>query len=303
MISKTIELDGDVVHFADFGGSGRTMILVHGLGGSHKNWLAVGDALAAHARVVAIDLPGFGLTPRMRQGSSIDVLGATLARFIDALSPRDSVHLVGNSLGGALSILEGSNRPSRVRSLLLACPALPPARGTKPNMQFLSTLLIASAPFGAALLGRRARQAGPRQMVHDLLTICCVDPSRVPPDVVAAHLELAETRASRPWADQAFVEAARSVVALVTRRGAFGKKLRALAVPALIVHGQEDRLVDVRASRAAVASAPHIQLTELPDVGHTPQLEASERFVDIAVRWIEGVEAGERRPVATHAST
>src|SRR5262245_36769441 len=54
---------GGPVHFIDFGGSGPPMVLVHGLGGSAVNWLAVGPALAQRARVVALDLPGFGRTP------------------------------------------------------------------------------------------------------------------------------------------------------------------------------------------------------------------------------------------------
>ena len=45
MRSRTIDLDGPV-HYADFGGTGPTLVLVHGLGGSHVNWMAVGPALA-----------------------------------------------------------------------------------------------------------------------------------------------------------------------------------------------------------------------------------------------------------------
>ncbi len=284
MHHESIDLDGDVLHFVDFGGAGSTIVLVHGLGGSHNNWLAVGRALAEHGRVVALDLPGFGLSPRVARGASVDVLGDALARFVDAISP-EPVHLIGNSLGGALSLLEASRRPERVRSTLLACPALPPVAGARPSPRFLLTLALSCAPFGATLLRRRARKAGPRQMVHELLSVCCVDPARVPRDVVEAHVELARTRASRPWVDQAFSEAARSVLALALSPS-YSRKIRALAVPTLIVHGVEDRLVDVRASRAAVAAAPQIQLTELADVGHVPQLEVPDRFVEIAARWL-----------------
>ncbi len=54
MRSGTVDLGGSV-YFADFGGSGPAMVLVHGLGGSHCNWLAVGPSLSRHARVVAPD--------------------------------------------------------------------------------------------------------------------------------------------------------------------------------------------------------------------------------------------------------
>ena len=48
MISRTLDLGGPV-HYLDFGGSGPTMVLVHGLGGSHLNWMWVGEKLARRA--------------------------------------------------------------------------------------------------------------------------------------------------------------------------------------------------------------------------------------------------------------
>jgi pimeloyl-ACP methyl ester carboxylesterase len=290
MIDKTLSLGDETLHYADFGGRGATIVLVHGLGGSHKNWLAVGDALSEHGRVVAIDLPGFGLSPRPKRGSSVDVLGESLAGFIDAISS-EPVHLVGNSLGGALTVLEAARRPARVRSALLVCPALPPVPFAPPSPRLLGTLAMAFAPFGSALLGRRARRTGPRQMVHDLLALCCVDPSRVPREVVDAHVDLASTRASRPWADRAFAEAARSVVRLVALDPRYRSALRSLDVPTLVVHGVEDRLVSVRAARAVAARAPRLRLVELPDVGHTPQLEVPTKLVELAAAFFASTSA------------
>ena len=69
MEHRTVDLDGPV-HYADFGGTGRPVVLVHGLGGSYANWLAVGPRLAALGRVYALDLAGHGLTPSLgRTGS------------------------------------------------------------------------------------------------------------------------------------------------------------------------------------------------------------------------------------------
>jgi hypothetical protein len=51
-VSRLVDLGGPV-HYLDFGGHGPTMVLVHGLGGSHVNWLAAGPLLARSARVVA----------------------------------------------------------------------------------------------------------------------------------------------------------------------------------------------------------------------------------------------------------
>src|SRR5439155_6364582 len=69
--SRTIDLDGPV-HYADFGGDGPTMVLVHGLGGSFVDWAAVGPDLAGRARVVAPDLAGFGHTPLDGRSASVE---------------------------------------------------------------------------------------------------------------------------------------------------------------------------------------------------------------------------------------
>ncbi len=291
MIDKTTTLGDQVVHYVDFGGEGRTIVLIHGLGGSHANWLAVAPALASFGRVVAIDLPGFGLSPRDPRGTSLEVMGEALSKLIDAMSP-EPVHLIGNSMGGALAILEASRRPSRIKSVLLVCPALPIATGTRPDPRLLSTLLLAFVPFGDRVLARRAAHAGPRQMVHDLMKLCCVDPSKVPSRVIEAHVDLATSRPSRRWADRSLMEATRSLSALLTFGSAYRRALQGLTVPTLIVHGQLDRLVDVRSARAAVAMAPQIQLVELPGVGHTPQLEAADTFIALAERFFAQADSG-----------
>ena len=59
--SATVDLGGPV-HYVDFGGpaDGPVLVLVHGLGGSHLNWDLFAPLVREHARVLALDLPGFG---------------------------------------------------------------------------------------------------------------------------------------------------------------------------------------------------------------------------------------------------
>src|SRR5438093_12174415 len=80
--SRMVDLDGPV-HVADFGGEGPSVVLVHGLGGSHVNWLAAGPLLARSARVVALDLVAFGRTPPEGRSSGIGANADLLAEFID----------------------------------------------------------------------------------------------------------------------------------------------------------------------------------------------------------------------------
>src|SRR5206468_1501811 len=63
--TRTVDVDGPVAYVEwpseRPGGGGPTFVCVHGLGGSHVNWMLVGPRLAAHGRVLALDLAGFGL--------------------------------------------------------------------------------------------------------------------------------------------------------------------------------------------------------------------------------------------------
>ncbi len=61
---RWVDLDGPTHYVEWTGPDERTFVLVHGLGGSVLSWLAVGPGLASSGRVLAIDLPGFGRTPR-----------------------------------------------------------------------------------------------------------------------------------------------------------------------------------------------------------------------------------------------
>lgn len=292
---------GEPIHYREWGDTNVTsppVVLVHGLGGSHANWLAVAPLLGKTHRVYALDLPGFGLTPRWKKGSSLDVMGDALRRFVDHVSPGQPVHWVGNSMGGCMSLLEASSRPGRVRSVMGVCPAVPAARdGRRPDQRFLAMLVIGMIPFGHLYLRRQFGKASARSQVRELLRLCCVDVNRVPEAVIQAHIELASTRGERPWAERAFGEATRSLFSILVRKDRFIERVRAIRSPACIVHGEKDRLVDVRSSRELAAEVPHVELFELPNLGHIPQLEDPEGFVTLATSWWAKVSSD--TPIAT----
>ena len=127
--SRIGDLDGPV-HWVDFGpttGSGDVeapLVLVHGLGGSHLNWVQVAPALAEIRRVIAIDLAGFGLTPGAGRDLSVRANAALLGRFIREELGGRSV-LVGNSMGGMVSLLLAAAEPDVVAGLVLVDPSVP----------------------------------------------------------------------------------------------------------------------------------------------------------------------------------
>jgi pimeloyl-ACP methyl ester carboxylesterase len=286
MRSRTLDVGGPV-HVADFGGRGAPMVLVHGLGGSHANWLAVGPSLARTHRVVAPDLAGFGLTRPDGRSSSVEANTRLLEGVIEQVGR--PVVLVGNSMGGLISMLLASRRPHLVQGLVLVGPALPRPMSARPNLVVTAAFATYAVPgLGEMYVRRRASRLGPEGMVRETIKLCTVDPSRVPRDVYDAHVELARTRREFPWAMEAYLEAARSLVRVVSRRRRFEAMMRSIAAPTMLIQGSEDRLVPVAAARQAARVCPGWRLEVFDDVGHTPQLEVPERFVDAVVDFCAG---------------
>src|SRR5512138_1678062 len=181
------------VHYADFGGKGRPIVLVHGLGGSHLNWLPVGPRLAELGRVYALDLAGHGRTVSRGRTARVGANRRLLGAFLDEVA-REPAVLMGNSMGGYLSIAEAAAEPQKVTALVLVNAALPMAdRTTFDRRVFAWFMGMAMPGVGSALMRVRARR-GPEQMVRDVLRLCCVDASRVAPEVVEAHVALARER-------------------------------------------------------------------------------------------------------------
>ena len=293
MRSRTIDLDGPV-HFADFGGSGPPMVLVHGLGGCHVNWAPVGPALATRARVVAPDLAGFGRTPLAGRPASVEANLRLLDRFLDAVADGPAI-LVGNSMGGLIAMMEAAHHPAKVERLVLVGPAQPrPAMRSLDPVVALAFATYAVPGLGETLLRWRTARLGPEGTVHQSLALCCADAASLSPDIVAGHVAMAVERQAMPWAHAAFIEAARSLVAVTGRRRRLRALMAAIQAPTLIVQGTQDRLVPLAASRATAALRPDWSLAVLDGVGHVPQLEAPARFVETVTGWLDGEERDTR---------
>ena len=111
------ENDGCQLHYEDFG-HGMPVVLVHGLGSSTRDWEYQIPALAAHYRVVALDVRGHGRSDKPRERYSIATFADDVAALIEHLGLID-VHLVGISMGGMIGFQLAVDRPELLRSLTI----------------------------------------------------------------------------------------------------------------------------------------------------------------------------------------
>jgi pimeloyl-ACP methyl ester carboxylesterase len=276
---------GGPVHYLDFGGSGRPLLMVHGLGGSALNWMAVGPAVARTHRALAIDLAGFGQSPLHGRSATVGANAELVRDFVEKVIG-EPVVLIGNSMGGHIAIIEAATHAEWVESLVLVDPAIPGPHVTRPEPRLLTTMAALSVPgLATTLLDRRLRALGPEGLVKETLALVCADPSRVDPDVIAAHVQLTRERENLgPQNARAFVQASRSIgIRMADPR--FWARVAMVTAPTLVIHGSEDRLIPLPAARELVHRRPDWKLDVLDGVGHVPMMETPDYFMSSLQGW------------------
>ncbi len=292
MRHKVVDIDGPV-HYLDFGGDGSPLLMVHGLGGSALNWMAVGPELAKAHHAVALDLAGFGRTPLYRRSAAVGANADLVHHFIDQVFD-DPVTLMGNSMGGHISILVAADHPGQVGRLVLVDPAVPGVHVRRPEPAMLGVMAALSVPgLAETLLDHRARMLGPERLVMETLALVCADPSRVSPDVVAAHVRLTAERSNLAGQNnRAFLQATRSI-GLRMADPRFWAHARRVKAPTFVIEGDQDRLIPLTAARELVRRIPAWKLAVLDGVGHVPMMETPDLFLRVLNRWLPSRIAAE----------
>ena len=276
---------GGPVHYVEFGGSGPTLLMVHGLAGNALNWMAVGPDIAKTHRAIAPDLAGFGQTPLFGRSATVGANTNLVHDFIDKVV-EEPVLLMGNSMGGLIAILEAAAHPSYVAGLVLVDAAIPGVHVRRPEPVMAGAMAALSIPgLAYTLLDRRLRELGPGALVKRALELVCADPSRVDPEVVEAHVQLTREREHLGRQNaRAFIQASRSI-GLRMADPRFWSRVGAVTAQTLVIHGSLDRLIPVAAARELVRRRPDWRLEVLEGVGHVAMMETPDRFMRVLSRW------------------
>lgn len=280
---RVVELAGRPLHIRETPGPGPDApyaVFIHGLGGAASNWTDLAGQLSGHVRGIAVDLPGFGLSHPGASGDfGLPAQAAAMAQFIDGLD-QGSVHLFGNSMGGAIALLMAADRPDLIRTLTLVSPAMPDLR-LDPRRFSDPRWMLALLPVVGAQVRRSLATVTPRQRAERMLRLCFAEPWKVPEARMAlAAAEYAE-RMAMPWAGRAISRATAGLVRawLAPAERSLWSAAARVSVPALVIWGSEDRLVSVRKAPRTATLMPRGRLLVLPRTGHVAQME---RPVEVA---------------------
>lgn len=257
------EVDGLRVHHLE-AGTGRALVLLHGASGGGGNWFRLLKPLATLGRVVALDLPGFGLSEGYEPRSP---LGRQTAGFVArwlAVLGIGHFDLVATSFGGLVALRLVQQLPAgRVGRL-----ALINSVGLGRDVPW--QLRCASLPPFAAFALRPSR-LGMRWQFHQLMTS---DRSHLSAAQIEALLEYLwqvalagdTRRIARAFSLFSDFRGQREILT--------DDELRALALPLLIAWGGRDRFLPVEHGQRAAALVPEGALRIIPAAGHSPNWEA-----------------------------
>lgn len=283
----TIDLDG-AVSLLDYGGEGPLVVCVHGLEGSAYNWALTAPKLAEQHRVVAPDLSGFGFTPPLDGGSTVERNARLVRDVIDHFGGNALV--IGNSMGGLVSILTAEFYPDRVNGLVLVDPAAPIFSLKTVNLPAAARLSVPLIPWlGGKLIDTYRRQITVDEGVVEALTFVAAHPESLDPEVWEHATEIAALRRTQPWATEALIEATNSIAPYVLRKNRFADLIHKVAQPTLVIHGAEDELIHAPAARWIGRQRPDWTVALFEDVGHVPMLEAPDRVLAVIDAWEDAV--------------
>jgi pimeloyl-ACP methyl ester carboxylesterase len=243
-------------------------LCLHGLAGSSRNWTDLMDLLRPRLAADALDLPGFGDSPPRPDGRySIAVLARTVTAYLQQRHA-GPVHLIGNSLGGAVAVKVAATRPDLIRSLTLISPALPDSR---PRLDLIRFPVISLPRVGTRLL-TKYEALPPQARVADVIATCFSDPARFAPERFAIEVKELARRDTLDYPTTALVGAIRTLTAEFFKNRAWRDAARVTA-PSLVIYGRHDRLVDPRMAGRAAHAFAGARVVVLPRTGHVAHME------------------------------
>lgn len=240
------------VRYLDRNRSGIPLLLLHGLGGSIESWTNNINSLSTKFRVIALDLPGFGLSDKPKLNYSINFY----VSFVDAFIKRiklSHLFIVGSSLGGHVAVEFTLRNRKIVDKLVLISPAgsLPKSfKGTKELKRYISIV-----------------NAKSQKDVSRILT--SIDNSMVN----SSYADAIYKRLSLPGAKEAFISALKGSA----NAPRYNNKLERIKIDTLLIWGKEDRMIPLRFIRPFMEQGKS-RIIILERCGHRPHVENPRLF-------------------------
>jgi pimeloyl-ACP methyl ester carboxylesterase len=266
-LGTVIDLDGERMHYVDRG-SGPPIVMIHGLAGNLRNYTyALVDRLTNDFRVIALDRPGSGYSPRSHKTpASLTAQSGMIARLIQTLGLERPL-VVGHSLGGAVSLALALNHPESVGALALIAPLTQ----VRPQVPKAFRGLDIHSPMLRALVANTVATPIAMKTGKDVMR-AIFKPEAVPADFATRGGGLLGMRSEGFYASSSdMIEVHLGMAELVAR-------YPQLELPISVLFGTEDAILNYKVfGEGFVAQVPQTKLTLIPGAGHMLQVTQPEK--------------------------
>jgi pimeloyl-ACP methyl ester carboxylesterase len=259
-------------HFVAKGAQGPALVLIHGFGCSTATWEKNIDELSKRFRVFALDLKGFGLSAKPKDGQyHLHAFTEHVLGFLDVMK-LDKAVLVGNSMGGAVATRLALLHPDRVAGLVLvdAIPAAFPRPSLPLGRTSAEPLANAKGKPRTPPLVAFTRAMITRQTIASGLKSAFHDQALITDSMIETHY--------RPITIEGAAEALVAMLNPPPESAGTLPPLTALKVPTLVVWGRHDRLVPQPIADLYARAIPGARKVVFENSGHFPQIEEAAEF-------------------------
>ncbi len=260
-VDKETVVFGTKIHYLE-AGSGPTVILLHGLGGSTQNWALNISVLAQKFRVIVPDQIGFGQSDKpfinYRIGTYVDYLD----QFCKQLKI-ERASLVGNSMGGWIAAAYTIAFPDRVERLVLV-----DAAGFAPPANFDHRILYGLNP---------STRAGMKQVASKVFYS----------KLFVSDVLIDQALAFRITAGDGYT--IKSMIESIIRGEDFlDERVKSIKQPTLVVWGRQDGLTPLADGERFKKEIPNSTLLVIEECGHVPQFEKAAEFNAAVLKFLPG---------------
>ena len=261
--------DGIRLHYQVFGSSSRpTVLMIQGLGADKHGWDMQRFVFAARYRVIALDNRGAGRSDKPFGHYSLEQMADDAVAVLDAVGV-DAAHVVGASMGGAISQIVALKHPQRVLSLTLACTA---CQHHPWRRELLESWAVLAAEQGMGAMTTQAARwvIGPRSFRRLVPAFGWLGP-------------LAMGRTSH-----AFVAQVRAILAT---DDSMAERMSEIIVPALVIVGNQDILTPRGDSEELAERLPNAELVVISGAAHGLMVEHASTFNKVVLEFLGRVSS------------
>ena len=259
--------DGSLIHIRDEGNkNGKTIVMVHGFNGSLFNYEPLIPHLNDRYRILSLDLPAHGLTGAVKSDFYSHEGFEDVIKEVVKIQEIDEFYLIGHSMGGMVAWRYTLNNIKQIKGLIIIGSPFIGSEIEYNDFQSVNAPPAAFKLLDTALFREMLGYVTPRLLVKEGISQTVYDQSIVTDDLVDQFHDIILMEGTREAIGKLVINHEDNFMADPAI-------LRKINIPTLILHGEEDNLVDIRFVSHFVEQIPDVKLISYPKVGHMPPIE------------------------------